>query len=217
MPRTNRIQINPAEVIGKLVDQAKELTSKPVENISETLSSKSLSHIDEHYTVAKNEAIEGVVQLLKDQEAQLNRLSEVVSKNDEKMLDMQSKLDHQESILMSQVEDLKEDNRACAIELKEMITSNGQVEVDYEAFEGAFKDTGEDLMNQQRAHTVEMDRMLMSLKTSVEKNIEKTKGVLEKKVETSAAEGKSANKLALIISIINLICLLGFIAYSVVM
>lgn len=215
MARTNRIQIKPGEVISRLVEQAKELTAKPVDNITETLSSKSLDLIDEHYVVAKNETMDGLVQLLKNQETYLTRLSDVVGDNDSRIAEMQKKLDHQEEILADQVEILKADNRACATELKDIISNNGQV--DYDAFEGAFKESGDNLMNQQRAHTVEMDRMLMSLKTSLEKNIEKTKGAIEKKVEISAAAGKSTNKWVLIISIINLICLVGFIAYSLVM
>jgi len=215
MSRTNRIQIKPGEVFSRLVEQAKEITAKPVENITETLSSKSLDLIDEHYVVAKNETMDSVVQLLKDQEVYLTRLSNVVVENDSKISGLQVKLDQQEAILADQVEVLKADNRACATELKEIISSNDQI--DYGAFEGAFKDTGENLMNQQRAHTVEMDRMLMSLKTSLEKNIEKTKGVLEKKVEMSAAASASTNKWALIISIVNLVCLVGFIVYSLVM
>jgi len=194
MPKTNRMQIKPGEIFERLMEQAKELTAKPVQNISDTVSSQSMTHMDEHYAVAKNEDIEGIVTLIKAQEAYFSKLSEVVSQNDHK-------IGHIESQLADQVQVLKEDNRQCATELKAIIEDNGHVDMD-------------GLLNQQRAHTVEMDRMMMSLKTSIEKNIEKSKGVIEKKVEATSGQSRSIIRTTMVITILNTLCLIAYIAFD---
>lgn len=211
MPKTNRRSFKAGQVFEHLVEQARELTSKPVESISESVSSQSVNHIDNHYLVAKNEEIQGLVTLLKDQEQYLSRqegvldrqeqyltqLSDAIQVNEDKIGGIEGRLDQQ-------VEVLKADNRQCATELKEMIEGSGPTDM-------------EGLMNQQRAHTVEMDRMMMSLKTSIEKNIEKSKGVIEKKVETTSGQGRGLMQTTMILTILNTICLIGFIIYSLVL
>ena len=195
MPKTNRMQIKPGELFERFMEQAREITAKPVQNISESVSSQSVSHLDEHYAVAKNEDIEGIVELIKAQETYFTKLAEVVGQND-------SKIGHIEAQLADQVEVLKADNRQCATELKAIIKEgSGQVDMD-------------SLLSQQRAHTLEMDRMMMSLKTSVEKNIEKSKGVIEKKVEATAGQSKTLVRTTMIVTIVNMICLIGYIAFD---
>ena len=57
----------------------------------------------------------------------------------------------------------------------------------------------------------------MSLKTSIEKNIEKMKGVIENKVETTADRGVVVNKTTLVMTILNLLLLVGYIVYDVIL
>lgn len=194
MSKTNRMQIKPGEMFERFMEQARELTAKPVQSISETVSNQSVSHLDEHYAVAKNEDIEGIVELIKAQEIYFTKLAEVVSQND-------SKIGHIEIQLADQVKVLKADNRQCATELKAIIEGNGQVDMD-------------GLLNQQRVHTVEMDRMMMSLKTSIEKNIEKSKGIIEKKVEVTSGQNTTMVRTTMVITIVNIICLIGYIAFD---
>ncbi len=194
MAKTSRIQIKPGEMFERFMEQARELTAKPVQSISETVSNQSVSHMDEHYAVAKNEDIEGIVELIKAQETYFMKLAEVVGQND-------SKIGHIEAQLADQVKVLKEDNRQCATELKAIIEGNGQVDMD-------------GLMSQQRVHTVEMDRMMMSLKTSIEKNIEKSKAVIEKKVEATSGQNTSMVRTTMVIAIVNTVCLIGYIAFD---
>ncbi len=194
MAKTSRIQIKPGEMFERFMEQARELTAKPVQSISETVSNQSVSHMDEHYAVAKNEDIEGIVELIKAQETYFMKLAEVVGQND-------SKIGHIEAQLADQVKVLKEDNRQCATELKAIIEGNGQVDMD-------------GLMSQQRVHTVEMDRMMMSLKTSIEKNIEKSNGIIEKKIEATSGQSKTMVRTTMVITIVNMVCLIGYIVFD---
>ncbi len=219
MAKTNRMQIKPNEVINKIIDQAKAMTVRQSQMGGQEVQQEAQS----------TAAVEEMISLLKEQESFLEKLSQTVANNDQKIngvhvqLEQQKSvfdrvaetIDQQESILANQVDSLKEDNRACVTQLKDMMTQNQSF--DYDAMEVAFKDTSEALMDQQRSHTVEMDRMLMSIKTSLEKNIEKTKGVLEKKIDLNANQGRSVRSTTLIISIVNLLCLIGYIVYDILL
>lgn len=213
MGRTSNKHLNPSELFGRIVEQAKELTSKPVENISESLTNKSLSHIDEHYSLVTNETMEEVLQLLKEQENYLNKLTETVAGNEGEIKVISQHLTQQEEFLTSGLERLNEDSKIGTSDLKDLIENVNAV--DYSVFEEAFKEGSDKLVSQQRAHSVEMDRMMMSLKTSIEKNIEKTKGVLEKKIESTTSQGAVTGRVTMIFTIVNLVCLIGYIIYDV--
>lgn len=219
MAKSSPSPMNAGGILSRLLDQAKEMTNKPVQefshSISENVSNQSLDYIDKHYKVIKNETLDELLELIKNQQTQLQQLAEVVKASDGKMDAVEGKLSGAvdangrriitiEEQLAGQVEVLREDNRQCAAELKEMIEGNGQVDM-------------EGLMSQQRAHTVEVDRMLMSLKTSLEKNIEKTRGSLEKQIEASAGKGVGAVRVATIFSILNFLAILGYVVYTLVL
>lgn len=214
MSKFNGFEGGLGETISRLLDQAKELSAKPVDNLSEAVSNKSLSHIDAHYAVSRHEDLETMIKLLKEQEAYISTLTTSIGANDEKMASMQAQLKAQEAILEGQMNRLKEDNKQCALELKEIINHKDQVEVDYDALEEAFKNTGDNLITQQRAHTVEMDRMMMGVKTSIEKEIEKSSHSTAKHMDLTVGTTQKLSKVTLVMTFVNTLLLVGYIVYD---
>ncbi len=213
MSLSNKVPAEVSELLGRLMDRAKEMTSKPVEDISESVANKSVSYLDEHYATVSKETLVNVIELLKAQESSIQQLQSSAEANDTATQDIQSRLDQQDSLLNDQIVHLREDNKACTSELKEMIEGHG--DIDYSVFDEVFRKSSEQLMEQQRAHAVEIDRMVMGLKIANEKNLEKTGDLLEKKIESTASEGSGIRKTSLIISVINLLVLIGYIIYDI--
>lgn len=220
MSKFNGFEGGFGETLTRLLEQAKEMSSKPVENISDAVSeavgSKSVAYMEDHYAVTSKEEIETMISLLKDQEEIIERLSKAADASEEKIESMQAQLRAQEALLEGQLKTLKDSHDQCALELKEIISRKETAEVDYTELEGAVKTVEDSITSQQRAHTVEIDRMVMGLRTSLEKEIEKSNNTITKRVDTSIGTTQKVTKVTLALTLVNMLILVGYVIYSLV-
>ena len=69
------------------------------------------------------------------------------------------------------------------------------------------------LASMQQAQTLELDRLLMSMKGSLDKNIEKSKGLLERHIELTVTKDKKLATANLVFSIMNFLGVAGIVLW----
>ena len=224
MSRFDELEENIGELLGNWFEQAKEVSARQMERVNEAVNGMRAAGSDgEQEKTAEPEAdkpkddwdlkaeVQAMSGLLKEQEAYMTKLGQMLDSHQDKIDSLQQHFDLQTSLIETSVQQLKEDSSQRAIQLKDMLT-NKQDEVP--DMEEALAETVETLMKQQRSHTVEVDRLLTVMKTSLEKEIEGTGESINKKIDRTIGLSNSINRITMVMVILNILCLIGYIAFD---
>ncbi len=231
MSRLNNIIGKTQEVFGKLMEAPTKTTNTSqtkanapeVKPVTKTVVKPQIVVEQDPANAAK---LEKVMIILTAQEDMVKSLADTVKANDEKINKVYDQLlnqkstfdsvsntiDQQESIMSTQIDALKEDNKQCMTQLKDVIMSKESSEG--ERIESIMNEAIEGLFSQQKAHTLELNRTIMSLKTSVDESTENTLDAIDKKVGSLLGAGKAIRIWILVITILNFLGLGGYVAYD---
>lgn len=162
--------------------------------------------------IESKEMLNKVMTLLEAQEALVASLADTVKANDAKL---NQGFDQQEDAMTDKIAILKEDNKQCMSQLKDVIMTKDNLEV--ERMEDMMKVSLEGIMAEHKAHTLEVNRTLMSLKTSLEGSVEAKGESILKDIKAISGHGKGVRIMTLIIVILNFLGLAGYIAYDILL
>lgn len=220
MAITNKITEVTQKVFNKIIDKSKELPDKFKYN-------KEIVPIVVKKEGNNKEELETIVKMLKSKDHIISELMEVVSNHDEKMNRIYDQLlqqemvvkdatvaaaNRQEDSMLTQIGVLKEENKECITELKGMMLNRDSKDI--EEFEKIINSYSEDIIRQYKSNSIELDRMLMAMKSGIEKKIDKFNEVINKRIDAIGNKNKKTIVFILIITIINFIGLYGYIAYD---
>lgn len=217
-------------------DEFKEKTGKIITKIMENgkreeENAEVLEHSIKQTGKEKNissEKIETIVNMLKEQEGRVTELAETIVDNDNKInlvytqlveqksvfKSVEEAIDQQEDIMKNQMEVLKEDNKQCMTQLKDIVTVKGESEE--EAICDMIKVNSDEMIKQQRTNTLETGRTLMTMKISIEKDIEELKKSLNEAMEMSYKKNNKIHSIILMMTIINIIVVVGYIVFTLI-
>jgi len=208
------------KIIGKIVDGSRITESEKMKPINKSVSTPS------QQASVTNEKMEMILQMLAEQEEEVIKLGETAARNDtkinliyEQLMEQKSTfttvgsaINEQEDIMKAQLVALKEDNQQCVNQLKDMIAEKGGPDV--AVVEDIIKSNMDEVMKQQRTNTLETGRTIMTVKTSLEKDVEQIEDNISNVVKSIMKKSDRKSGVLLVITIMNFLLLVGYIVYE---